>query len=270
MDVKEFRNLTVRAKSLLNAGEGFNIEYKKSLSDLSNEDIVAFANSDSGGTILVGVEEYKTSEGRQRGRIVGCPVGDKEKIGIVSRAENCIPPIKLDIIIENSNKHPFFRIEIQAGSDKPYCTPGGTYKTRGDGHNIPLSPSRLLSIFMENESHDFIQKFRATTRELEIRLEAVLYRLDEVHDSVEFVSSDIADARSVSDEATSTAEQVVEKADEISASSNALHEKLDVLLDHFKIENPDVARQKAEMEFWEKYFSNAEKGQKSTKKRKAG
>jgi ATP-dependent DNA helicase RecG len=191
-----FRTLSARVKLLLAGEEGFDVDFKRSLSGLENEDLVAFANSARGGTILVGVDEYKESNGRQRGKIVGCPVGDKEKVGIINRAQNCIPPVEIEIFIENTSNRPFFRIEIPSGNNKPYCTPGGTYKTRGDGRNLPLLPSHLLTTFMENESRDFLEKFRSATKELDTRLYSLMGRLEEVHGAVESVSSDVVDAQS--------------------------------------------------------------------------
>lgn len=149
--------------------------------------MVAFANSRHGGAILIGVDEMKIADGRQRGKIVGCPVGDKEKLSIISRAESCIPPVEVQIIVENAGVLPFYRVEIPGGSEKPYCTSKGTYKIRGDGINQPLTPQRLLTLFVESESHEFIDRFQAATRELEQKmaqlyegsatLEAILSRL---------------------------------------------------------------------------------------------
>jgi predicted HTH transcriptional regulator len=268
MENQRYRTLSIRAKHLLEGEEGFDVEFKKSLADVSNEDLVAFANSVAGGTILIGIEEYKASGGRQRGRIIGCSIGDKEKIGIINRAESCIPPIEIDVFVENTNHRPFFRIEISSGGNKPYCTSGGTYKTRGDGRKIPLLPSRLLTMFMESESRDFLNRFRSATTELEKRLNEIMVRLEEVHEAVDFVSSDVVDAQSSTDEATSLAEHAASMTEELDASNNALHEKLDALLNHFDIVNPDIAIQQAQVKYLEEIFSDMVKKPKS--KRKAG
>ena len=74
-----FKTLSKQARLLLNREEGYDVEFKKSLGGLANSDLVAFANSEAGGSILIGVRETKTGEGHQKGEIVGCP---NDKCGI--------------------------------------------------------------------------------------------------------------------------------------------------------------------------------------------
>lgn len=167
MTDREFKHLSERARSLLKGEESYDVEFKEALSGLHSSDLVAFANSTTGGTILVGVREYANAEGRQRGKIIGCPVGDEEKLSIVNRAESCIPSIELEVFVENAERCPFFRIEIPSGRDKPYCTAGGTYKVRGNARTNALTPSRLLHLFMESESQAFLERFSNATAKLE-------------------------------------------------------------------------------------------------------
>ncbi len=174
MTDREFTSLSERARSLLRGEEGYDVEFKEALSGLHSGDLVAFANSPTGGTLLIGVREYENDDGRQRGRIIGCPVGDEEKLSIVNRAESCIPSVELEIFVENADRRPFFRIEIPSGRDKPYCTGGGTYKIRGNARTNALTPSRLLHLFMENESQAFLERFHKAT----VKLEANLAEMD--------------------------------------------------------------------------------------------
>jgi hypothetical protein len=265
MEKQVYRTLSSRAAHLIACEEGYDVEFKKSLADLSNEDLVAFANSHQGGAILIGAEEARTSNGRQRGKIVGCIVGDRERVSIINRAETCVPPIEIDVFIENERTNPFFRIEIPSGGNKPYCTQSGIYKTRGYGRNLPLLPPRLLSIFIEEESGDFLERFRLATSELENRLESVRVKLSEVQSAVEDVSTQVVDAQTSADESVTQAEMASSVTQDIVDSIPVLHEKLDALLGHFNIPNPDLLAELAFYKFAEDYLS---KNKPTNKKKK--
>jgi predicted HTH transcriptional regulator len=167
MNKREYKTLSQRARLLLGRSEGYELEFKEMLHALEPEDMVAFANSAEGGVVLIGVRETQAEGGRQRAEVVGCPVGDSEKLSILNRAESCVPPIPLEVIVENADRKPFFRIEIPSGPNKPYCTAAGTYKIRGNGRTLPLLPSRLLAMFMASENQEFVERFKAATQALE-------------------------------------------------------------------------------------------------------
>ena len=169
----EYQGISKRAQALLEKSEDYDVEFKESLAGLESEDLVAFANSDEGGSILIGVKEIKKG-GRQRGEIVGCSIGDKNKQAIINKAVNCSPPITIEIFIENLSMNPFFRIEILDCRDKPYSTMSGTYKIRGDGQNLALIPGLLLRMFMDRETQIFIERYKDATRDFEIRMSSLL------------------------------------------------------------------------------------------------
>jgi ATP-dependent DNA helicase RecG len=161
---REFKRITTRSKGLLTKQEGLDVDFKSDLKGLHPEDLIAFANSPEGGAILIGVEEVRMDDGRQRGKVVGCPVGDGERLLIHNKAEDCIPPVEVMIFIENAaTETPFFRVEIPSSSHKPHCTRRGTYKIRGDGRSKALLPNRLLAIFMAAEGEEFIRRFTEAT-----------------------------------------------------------------------------------------------------------
>jgi ATP-dependent DNA helicase RecG len=162
-----YRGLTRRTRWLLSRQEDYDVDFKRTVSAIDQGDLVAFANSPTGGTLLVGVDEGKGPDGRQCGVVVGCAVGDREKLLLQNKATDCVPPVKLEIFIENTGRNPIFRLEIPSGLDKPYCTRRGTYKIRGDGRTDAIFPVRLLAIFMENESERFRQRFRQATGQLQ-------------------------------------------------------------------------------------------------------
>ncbi|UWG97715.1 ATP-binding protein [Dehalobacter sp. DCM] len=166
MEKDVYMTISSKTKQLLVRQEGFDVDFKLTVKGIRATDFVAFANSQNGGTILAGVGETEDAHSMQRGRIVGCPVGDQERLYILSKAESCVPPIEVQIIVENYARKPFYRIEIPPGKEKPYSTAGGTYKIRGDGRTNTLLPGRLLTLFMENQSDLFLSRFREATREL--------------------------------------------------------------------------------------------------------
>jgi predicted HTH transcriptional regulator len=166
MEKDLYMTISRKSRALLERQEGYDVDFKLSVKGVEATDLVAFANSERGGTILVGVGEAQDVNSMQKGKVVGCPVGDKERLFILSKAESCVPPVEVYIIVENYARKPFYRLEIPPGKDKPYCTAGGTYKIRGDGRTNTLLPGRLLSLFIEKQSELFFNRFREATKEL--------------------------------------------------------------------------------------------------------
>lgn len=148
-----------RAKQLLAGAESYDVEFKDGLDGLKDSDLVAFANSRTGGTILVGVRDVDGENG-QYGKVIGCDVSDKSKLSILNRAGSCVPPIELEIYIEGVGQRPFLRIELPSSPHKPHCTGGGRYSIRGNGRTNPLLPEQLLGLFMEREGEAFASRFR--------------------------------------------------------------------------------------------------------------
>lgn len=252
VNAKSFKAISLRARNLLALEENLDVDFKKSLAGLDSEDLVAFANSKHGGAILIGVAEEKLSHGRRRGRVVGCDVGDKERVGIVSRAHGCFPPIDIEVFIENlQSKRPFLRIEVAPGRDKPYCSSGGTYKIRGDGRNLPLVPSQLLQMFLENQSRDFVERFRQATTILDQKLVHLIRQANSLDNTLLGLEDGVSDAQSNSEEALTNTQVAEESLDELLGSTRAMHEKLDALLEKFEIENPETERIRAEIAAWE-------------------
>ena len=176
--VTEYAGLSEKAEELLGSQESRELDFKESVGGLSSDDLVAFANCESGGTILLGVRENKDDQGRQITEIVGCEIGDRAKLSILGKAGSCTPPVEVFVILENSEGNkPFLRVEIPSGPKKPYSTSGGTYKIRGDARNDPLTSESLLTLFMDTENAQFINRFSQATQDLEQSLHELKSRL---------------------------------------------------------------------------------------------
>lgn len=175
---REYRRLSRRTRSLLNAPEGVNVDFKREAQAVRSADLVAFANSPQGGTLLIGIDEYTSPDGVQRGRVVGCDVDDRTRLLLVNKATECIPNIDLHIFTENlSQAHPILRVEIPSGSRKPYSTHGGEYRIRTDGRNRALLPEELLAIYMDREGEEFLSRFRHAVYQLEHQVQDVNHTL---------------------------------------------------------------------------------------------
>ena len=150
--------ISERAHGLLGRADGVDVEFKRSTQDLRSDDLVGFANSRSGGAILIGVHETGDARGRRRGFLAGCPIGDSERRKILAQAKQCVPPVPVSIFVENRAERPFYRIEVPSGPRKPYCTTEGIYKTRNGGRNETLYPPELLDLFLEADGERILRR----------------------------------------------------------------------------------------------------------------
>lgn len=269
---RKYLGTSTRAEILLNKEESFDVDFKSN-SEISIEDLVAFANSELGGTILLGVDEIEDKDGTQKGRIIGCNVSDATKLKIVNKANQCIPHVNISIHIENSKSKPFYRIEIPSSKNKPHCTQKGIYKTRGDGANKPLLPQELLRIYLDAESDNFLKKYSKATIEMRNELQnlhksqiknmwnstfetqgniqeavdGIETMLDDVHMKIEDSQNDLQNL--VDDIKVETLEmkqdleityEVKHKIKQVDSNIINLAWKLNSLLDHFKLEDPEI------------------------------
>lgn len=155
---KRLKFLSDKTRAFLAAGEGQLVDFKRAPDGISAEDLVAFANSIDGGTILAGVGEQNT-DGTQVGFVLGCDVGDNTILQLLNKAISCLPPVSIDIVIENLNDKPILRIAVPSSPTKPHCTPKGLYSRRDGARNRALHPSELLKIFLDTEAQVFSERF---------------------------------------------------------------------------------------------------------------
>lgn len=82
----QIKGISRRARALLKGGESKAVDYKENVKGLHAEDLVAFANSESGGAILVGVKESNAKSGGQIGVPIGHAVSDEVRLQIMGKA----------------------------------------------------------------------------------------------------------------------------------------------------------------------------------------
>jgi hypothetical protein len=208
----QFSTLSRRARSLLASGESRDVDYKENARGLHSEDLVAFANSPTGGAILLGVQEFTNTGGTQEGRAVGCAVDDDAKLQVLSKALSCSPAVEIELFVENLATMPFLRIEIPSGGHKPYATSSGTYKIREDSRNNPLLPEALLRMFLEREGSEFRRRFSEATSGLTSRMQEASAAVEAlgatVSDKIEEIGSSLGWAEYKAGEAADTIETV--------------------------------------------------------------
>ncbi|MCJ8337015.1 MAG: ATP-binding protein [Pseudomonadales bacterium] len=169
----EFQGLTARTRKMLAANENLAVDFKREVSGVKSSDFVAFANATDGGTLLLGVDEYTSDTGLQRGRVVGCSVDDKARLALVNKALECTPSIEVHVYVENLKQLPIMRIEIPANQHRPFCNSRGEYSIRSQGRNRALYPSEMLNIFLEAEAELFYHRFKGVATKLETQVNEI-------------------------------------------------------------------------------------------------
>lgn len=177
------QGLSKVTKAALLSGESETVDFKRTAESITTEDLVAFANR-SGGTIYAGVEELSDSQGVQRGVAIGCDVSDSAKLQVLNKAVSCIPPVAVELHIENLAASPIIRVVIPASASKPHCTTKGIYCRRDGVRNRPLHPTELLKIYLDQEASAFAERFESTADRVTANLEQLEQTLSESIDSM--------------------------------------------------------------------------------------
>jgi len=207
----EYQNLTIDTRRLLDGQEGRDVDFKSKSDGVKAEDFVALANT-RGGTILVGIEEKSNKNGMQSGVVIGCSISDKVRQAFISTAASCRPSIDISIRIENSKTDkPIYRIDVQEGKEKPYCTNSGLYKIRAEGQNIAIDPPLMRAIILEREANEFVARFKAAGDEL-------LQQINEIHHNLSEQIQRVENAAREATEAARDAEQAALDAQMYSAN----------------------------------------------------
>jgi len=242
MKIKQtFKTTSKITKGFLKSGENEKVDYKRDLKGLKSEDLVAFANSEKGGSILIGVDE-KSNGKTQIGEIYGCDTSDKSRLVIMSKALACIPPISLSIFIENTNGKPIFRLEIPSGIQKPHCTSGGTYKIRKDGRNAVLTPNEILDIYLIKEAKKFNNQFKKATKNLVENIDNVTSTIDfmqsNISSKVENISNLLEWTESSASDTNSTVDTIDSYVRTILKEQRNIDFRVESIIEHHEIKDP--------------------------------
>jgi ATP-dependent DNA helicase RecG len=116
---------TTEIKSLIASGEGYNVEFKKSIPSKIKEiteEVCAFANA-SGGTVLIGVDDYNI--------IQGVTFNNAKRSALQNSINEITPVLHCEVYIVNIDAKYIVVIEVPSGVNKPYVLSGAIYVRQG-------------------------------------------------------------------------------------------------------------------------------------------
>ncbi|WP_312418788.1 RNA-binding domain-containing protein [Shinella sp.] len=240
---KRKKGLSPSTSSMLAAGEGDQVDFKKVPDGVGQEDLVAFANSDTGGQILVGVVE-ETVDGAQIGSVRGCDVSDGAILQITNKAVTCIPPVSIEITIENLGEKPILVISIPSSSTKPHCTSRGVYNRRDGSRNRPLHPSELLRIFLDTEARAFAERFEAAADRISNDLTTLEQSLDK---SIKYMGDQLGWAESQMYDTESSLDEILRRSRDLEDATDNITERIRTLFRQDKRDDPIRNRELAKL-----------------------
>jgi ribosomal protein S18 acetylase RimI-like enzyme len=222
---KRLKSLSAITRQFLASGEGQQIDFKRAPDGISTDDLVSFANAAEGGTILAGVDERHV-DGAQVGVILGCDVSDNTILQLLNKAISCLPPISIDIVIENLNEKPILRVSVPSSPTKPHCTPKGGYCRRDGARNRALHPSELLKIFLETEARVFAERFESAAAHISEELghleESLSSTIGSMSDQLGWAQSNLGDTSSTIDTILAYAKHLNDETGDVAARLRAL------------------------------------------------
>jgi len=125
-------------RMLISQGEGYNIEFKRSLTREISKEMCAFANG-NGGKILLGVDD--------NGEITGISLTNSLRSRIQDIARHLDPP--LDIFIDSIDNVAV--LDVSEGKEKPYSS-GGKFYLRYGANSQQLNRDEIRKFF-RSEGH---------------------------------------------------------------------------------------------------------------------
>lgn len=238
------KGMSKATRALLAQGEGERVDFKRAADGISQEDLVSFANTASGGTILIGIDEILSVNGITSGSVRGCDVSDGAFLQILNKAVSCIPPVKVQFYIENTSNKPIGRIEIDPSVVRPHCTAKGIYCIRDGSRNRPLHPGELLTIFLEIESNVFASRFEDSAQKISSRLSELEKSLS---DSIESMGTQLGWAEYKLGDTESTLDSIFANVRMLGNKSDEQSERLRTIFRQDGREDP--VKQRSEKEF---------------------
>lgn len=249
---KRLKNLSKLTRQLLSEGESARSDFKRIPDGISADDLVAFANSDDGGQILAGIDE-QTIDKAQIGVVRGCDVSDAAVLQVLNKAISCIPPVSIDVYIENLDDKPILRVEIQSSQAKPHCTPKGVYCRRDGARNRALHPSELLRLFLDSEASAFAARFEVAAERITEDLSKLESSLD---DSIKSMSDQLGWAEFQLGDTESTLDSIQGLVAKLTINTSNANSRLRALFR--QDERDDPVREKARLHYFNKLIKEIE------------
>ncbi|MEH7877972.1 hypothetical protein V7798_10985 [Rhizobium laguerreae] len=154
---------------------------------------------------------------------------------ITNKAATCIPPVLIEITIENLGSQPLLRIAIPSSATKPHCTARGIYNRRDGSRNRPLHPSELLRIFLENEGRVFAERFESAAERIAADLTNLEASLDS---SIKNMADQLGWAESKMDDTESSLGDLMEQVRELERPIGNITERLRTIFRQDKRDDP--------------------------------
>ncbi len=76
--------------------------------------LLAFVAEEGGGALFVGVEGEEVGDGWIA---VGCEVDEEAQQHVLDLAQECEPPMAVEVFVENTSREPFLRVEVPAAPE---------------------------------------------------------------------------------------------------------------------------------------------------------
>ena len=175
--------------------ESNRIEYKQTLNDSFEKEIVAFLNSPEGGIVYIGI----TNDGR----IIGCDEIDETQLKIKDKLKHNISPSCLglfEVIVETIEKQTIIKVIVASGRERPYHIKKYGMSTKGcfirvGSSSEPMSQTMIEKLFASRVRNSLSsitsQRQDLTFEQLKIYYEERGLRLNEKFASnLELLSAD--------------------------------------------------------------------------------
>ena len=131
---------TENIQSLIDSGEGYNVEFKvrvpSKVRELT-EEICAFANAD-GGYLLIGVDD--------NGQVVDTNLENDKRSAIQGSISEISPALHCELYSVNIVNKTVWVIDVPSGKDKPYIF-SGSMSVRGQTHRNFAQPKKCAASF---------------------------------------------------------------------------------------------------------------------------
>jgi ATP-dependent DNA helicase RecG len=130
-------------KSLIASGEGYNVEFKKSIPSKVKEiteEICAFANA-SGGSLLIGVDDNNV--------IQGVSFNNAKHSALQNSINEITPVLHCEIYTIQIDAKDIVVIEVPSGANKPYVLSGAIYVRQGPNSQKLTTVEEMRDFFQQ-------------------------------------------------------------------------------------------------------------------------